>query len=278
MTFVRMIALFPAIAVVIACVLVIPEWGRPPRMVDLMANDMTLVGSDEFTGPVNSRPNAAYWNYETGGGGWGNNELQTYTNATQNVRLSGDGKLIIEARKSGSTYTSARLTTKGKVSFSYGLIEARIKFPEGQGLLPAFWTLGSNIDTVGWPAAGEIDMMELLNTGTKFHNGVHGPSAADPRQRWNQAQEGSPGVNLAKDYYIYQLYREPGRVLIGINGQPVGEYRRDTMPAGAQWVFDGPVYALLNVAVGGNWPGPPNAKTVFPASMAVDWLRYWQNP
>jgi beta-glucanase (GH16 family) len=245
-------------------------------MVDLMADDMTLVGSDEFTGSANSRPNAAYWNYETGAGGWGNNELQTYTDTTQNVRLSGDGNLIIEARKNGSSYTSGRLTTKGKAEFGYGLIEARIKMPEGQGLLPAFWTLGNNVDTAGWPAAGEIDIMELLNTGTKYHNGVHGPLTADPRRQWTLGQEGSPGVNLANDYYTYQLYREPGRVLIGINGQAVGEYRRDTMPAGAQWVFDGPVNALLNVAVGGNWPGSPNSRTVFPATMRVDWLRYWQ--
>ena len=244
--------------------------------VRLSASEMTLVGAEDFNGTAYTAPNPLYWTYDLGGGGWGNNELQTYTNSSANVRLNGLGQMVIEARKSGTSYTSARVVTRGKVDFYYGLLEARIKFPEGQGLHPAVWMLGSNITSVGWPACGEIDTMELVNTGTVYHNAIHGPTAANSAIPWKQSADGAAGLDLASDYHVYQVYRQPGSMMIGIDGHVVGQYSKATMPAGAQWVFDGPMYLTMNIAVGGEWPGPVSSSTVFPATMLVDWIRFWQ--
>jgi beta-glucanase (GH16 family) len=253
-----------SIAAAVGVVLLPPSVG--PLSPRLTASEMTLVGAEDFTGSWGTPPNPAYWGYDLGGGGWGNNELQTYTSNRDNVRLSGTGLLVIEARHSGTSYTSARVVTRGKVDFLYGLVEARIKMPEGQGLLPAMWMLGSNITTVGYPACGEIDIMELVNTGTIYHNAIHGPVTATPNAKWTQGFDGYAGQNLSGDFHTYQVYREPGRITVGIDGNPVG----------AGWVFDAPFYLTFNVAVGGDWPGPPAATTPFPARMLVDWVRYWQ--
>lgn len=241
------------------------------------ASEMTLVGAEDFTGSWGTPPNPAYWAYDLGGGGWGNNELQTYTSNRDNVRLSGTGVLVIEAHRSGATsYTSARVVTRGKVDFRYGLVEARIKMPEGQGLLPAVWMLGSNITSVGYPACGEIDIMELVNTGTIYHNAIHGPVTSTANAKWTQGFDGLAGLNLSQDFHTYQVYREPAQVMIRIDGYVVGQYTRSAIPAGAEWVFDAPFYLTFNIAVGGDWPGPPAATTTFPAQMLVDWVRYWQ--
>jgi beta-glucanase (GH16 family) len=247
-----------------------------PLSLRLTASEMTLVGAEDFTGNWGTPPSPAQWGYDLGGGGWGNNELQTYTSNRDNVRLSGTGLLVIEARKSGTSYTSARVVSRGKVDFLYGLVEARIKMPEGQGLLPAIWMLGSNITSVGYPACGEIDIMELVNTGTIYHNAIHGPVTATPNAKWAQGFDGYAGLNLSQDYHTYQVYREPGRIMIGIDGYVIGQYTQAGIPVGASWVFDAPFYLTFNIAVGGDWPGPPAATTTFPAQMLVDWVRYWQ--
>jgi beta-glucanase (GH16 family) len=258
----------------VGVVLLPPSVG--PLSPRLTASEMTLVGAEDFTGSWGSPPNPAYWGYDLGGGGWGNNELQTYTSNRDNVRLSGTGLLVIEARHSGTSYTSARVVTRGKVDFLYGLVEARIKMPEGQGLLPAMWMLGSNITTVGYPACGEIDIVELVNTGTIYHNAIHGPVTSTPNAKWTQGYDGYAGLNLSQDFHTYQVYREPGRVTVGIDGNVVGQYTKSGIPAGATWVFDAPFYLTFNIAVGGDWPGLPAAATPFPARMLVDWVRYWQ--
>lgn len=233
-----------------------------------------LIGGDEFNGWYGTAPNPQFWTYDVGAGGWGNNELQTYTSSRLNSKLDGKGNLVISALRSFNGYTSARLVTRGKVDFGFGLVEARIKIPADVGLLPAFWMLGTDIGSVGWPACGEIDGMEMLADGTVYHTAVHGPTTVHPGV-WKQSTDGRlGGVDLSKDFHNYGIYREPGLVRVLIDGIEVGTYRRSEMPAGASWAFDGPMYLNLNIAVGGNWPGSPNGSTRFPANMLVDWVRY----
>ena len=148
--------------------------------------------------------------------------------------------------------------------------------PEGTGLHPAFWLLGSNIKTVGYPKSGEIDVMELVNTGRGYHNAIHGPLLDDSSKSWKQSFDDDAPVNLSNDFHVFQVYRKEGLIRVGIDGKQVGEYSRDNMPPNAEWVFDGPMYVTLNVAVGGTWPGPVKPSTKFPAAMFIDWIRYWQ--
>ena len=236
----------------------------------------TLVGEETFDGPAGGLPSPDYFDYDLGGGGWGNDEQQVYTRNADNARLSGDGNLIIEAHRSGDGYSSARLVTRGKATFGNGLLEARIKMPEGSGIHPAFWLLGRDVLTVGYPQAGEIDVIEVVDTGAMYHNAIHGPLAAEPSTQWKQGHDGEAGMNLAADFHVYQLYREDGLIKIGIDGRQVGEYSRATIPEGAQWVFDGQMYVNLNIAVGGEWPEPVSPSTKFPATMLVDWIRYYR--
>lgn len=226
---------------------------------------------DNFDGPDGSRPDPRYWSYDIGPSAvkhWERGSLETYTDSPENVRLDGEGNLVIEARKSGDTYTSGRLVTRGKVNFGYGTVTARIKFPSGQGIWPAFWMLGSDIDTVGWPECGEIDIIELPDTATTYHVTVHGPPD------W-QAGESGPIDDLSAGFHNYWVKRQENHITIGIDGTTLGEFTPASVPADGQWVFnDNPMHVLLNVAVGGNWPGAPDDSTHFPATMLVDWFRF----
>ncbi|MBS1691353.1 MAG: glycoside hydrolase family 16 protein [Actinobacteria bacterium] len=242
----------------------------------LSSAGMSLAWSDEFNGSAGSEVNRTFWGYDHGPGGWGNNELQTYTMNRENSRLDGAGNLQIRAIKDGDSYTSARLVTRNRVEFQSGLLEVRAKLPEGQGIWPAIWLLGANVAEVGYPASGEIDVMELVNTGTMIHNAIHGPKTGAPDQKWKLSFDFWAGRNLSDDYHVYQVYRSPGVIVIGIDGIPVGVYSRYATPPGSDWVFDAPMYLILNVAVGGDWPGNPNASTAFPATMLVDYVRHWQ--
>jgi beta-glucanase (GH16 family) len=238
-----------------------------------------LVADDEFDGTEGAAPNSDAWDYDLGGGGWGNNEKQTYTKDPANVRLSGDGNLVIDLLRDGDSYTSGRLVTRGKAAFEYGLLEARIKLPEGQGIHPAFWLLGSNIEMVDYPACGEIDVVEMVNSGNNSYTAIHGPQEKDMKTEWQVShRNGSPytDIDLAQDYHVYQVYHAPGYILIGIDGHPVAKYTPSIIPTGAKWVFDEPTYLTLNIAVGGQWPGPVGPDTKFPATMLVDFVRAWQ--
>lgn len=242
---------------------------------NLSSADRSLAGEEDFNGPAGAPPNAHYFDYDVGGGGWGNHEKQVYTREAGNARLSGDGNLIIEADRDGTGYSSARLVTRDKVAFTTGLLEARIKMPQGNGLHPAFWLLGSNINTVGYPLCGEIDVIELIDSGATFHNAIHGPLQSDPANQWQQSHDGDASSNLADGFHTYQVYREPDLIQIGIDGKKVGEYTRASIPADARWVLDSPMFVILNIAVGGSWPKPVDASTEFPATMLVDWIRFW---
>ena len=228
------------------------------------------VVSDEFDGPAG--PVTGVWTAETGGGGWGNGEQQVYTDTTRNVRLDGKGHLLITARRDGDTITSARLTTRGTYSLRYGTISARISMPSGQGLHPAFWLLGDSLEQVGWPRAGEIDVIETLNTATDYHTGIHAPQDSSTRGQTVSASGPAP-FELANTFRTYWMRKTPGRIVTGIDDRELFSVTPADLAPDAQWVFDAPFHVLLNVAVGGDWPGPASGDNTFPATMTVDWIR-----
>lgn len=228
---------------------------------------------DNFDGPAGARPDPHFWGYDLDNPSPENHELQRYTASTANVRLDGKGHLVLEALKTPTGYTSGRVVTRGKLPILYGTVTARIKFPTGQGIWPAFWLLGTDIDTVGWPRSGEIDVMELVNTGTEYHVTLHGPQG-DSDYLQDGIGPSGPTADLSSDFHDYWVTRRPNRVTVGLDKTTLADFTPASLPPGATWVFNKPMYALLNVAVGGDWPGPPDASTRFPATMLVDWFRY----
>lgn len=238
----------------------------------------TLVWEDGFDGAAASAPDASKWGFDlgTGAGGWGNNEQQYYR--AENAALDGQGHLVITAREEaylGSAYTSARLLTKGKYAFTHGRVEARMKLPRGQGLWPAFWLLGANIDETSWPACGEIDIMEargqLPNTtvGT-----LHGPGYSGANGL--SAAYALPTGNLSDDFHVFAIEWDPAYVAWELDGVTYSVQTPAELPAGAPWVFDHPFFLILNVAVGGNFVGSPDATTVFPQTLEVDYVRVYE--
>ncbi|QIH38071.1 glycoside hydrolase family 16 protein [Flavobacterium sp. Sr18] len=234
-----------------------------------------LVMSDEFD--VNGKPNSEIWNYDigTGNNGWGNGELQYYTDRTENVTVQ-NGVLLITARKesfNGSSYTSARLLTKGKFEQAYGRYEARIRVPYGQGIWPAFWLLGANSDTVIWPQCGEIDIMEYRGQNpTTILGTVHGPGY-------------SGGNSISKSYNLLNDRFDTGFHVYGIEWGPeyINFYVDDVLynqitpsDVTGEWVFDKPFYIIINLAVGGSFVGSPNSETVFPQTMLIDYVRVYK--
>jgi beta-glucanase (GH16 family) len=236
--------------------------------------------SDEFNGAAGTPVDGSKWNFDVGGGGFGNSELQYYTNSTTNVRQNGAGQLAITARKENPSnfqcwygtcqYTSGRILTSGKFTQKYGRFEASIKVPKGQGIWPAFWMLGDNLGSVGWPQSGEIDIME--NVGKEpntLYGTVHGPGYSGGSAISGSRTLGAP---LGDAFHSFAVEWSPNLIVWYLDG---AEYHRVT-PAtlgGRQWVFDHPFFLILNVAVGGNWPGSPDASTSFPQTMLVDWVR-----
>jgi beta-glucanase (GH16 family) len=229
---------------------------------------------DEFDGPAGAQPDPAHWTQQTGDGGWGNHELQTYT--APNGVLDGHGHLAITAtigEGGQGPYQSARLTTHGKASFDYGTVSARIKFPDGNSLLPSFWMLGSDIDTVGWPMCGEIDVVEApIDTHRTTHY-VHGPKVGSPTtnvQAGNVVMHSTP---VSGAFHTYSVTRSPGHVVISVDGRVATDLTPDTAPADLQWVFDGPFDIVLSMAIGGSTPAP-TAASPRSSTMLVDWVRY----
>lgn len=237
----------------------------------------TLSWSDEFNG---STVNANNWDYDigTGSGGWGNNELEYYTSRPENVFIS-NGNLVIRASNenyNGRSYTSARLKTYGKQSWQYGKIVAKMKLPYGQGLWPAFWMMGNNYYTVNWPACGEVDIMELVGGGTTGDRTVTG--AVHWNNGGHQYQSGSYTALQAYSQGYHYFEMEWSKNFIRISVDAIPYFSMDITPSTHPELaaFQSPFYILLNVAVGGNWPGAPDATTVFPQAMTVDWIRVYQ--
>jgi beta-glucanase (GH16 family) len=246
----------------------------------------TLAWSDEFDGLAGASFDRAKWVADTGGQGWGNQEREFYTTRGENVALDGNGHLVItaEAEPASSTYTcwygrcgytSARIKTQGRFSQAYGRFEARIRIPRGQGLWPAFWMLGDDIASVGWPRSGEVDVMENIGREPQVvHGTMHGPgySGAGGIGGPDTLRSGA----FADDFHLYAVEWGPGEVKWFVDGN---EYFRTTptsLPAGTTWVFDHPFFLILNLAVGGGWPGDPDATTAFPQRMVVDYVRVYR--
>jgi beta-glucanase (GH16 family) len=275
-----------AIAAVLVALLCSSLGAVPSGRMRVRASDPTvwsLVWEDEFDGADGSGVDAAKWTMETGGNGWGNNELETYTNRTQNAFLS-SGSLVIKAIKETLTgtdgitrnYTSARLKTQSKFEQAYGRFEARIKIPYGQGLWPAFWMLGSDISTTGWPACGEMDIMENIGREPSIvHGTIHGPGYSGANGL-SADYTLSNGKNFSDDFHTFAVEWEPNVARFYVDGILYKTRTPADLPAGAKWVFDHPFFIILNVAVGGSWPGNPDQTTVFPQTMQVDYVRVYQ--
>ena len=245
----------------------------------------TLAWHDEFDGPAGSPVSTSAWVADTGGGGWGNQEREYYT-AGGNAALDGDGHLVITARAEppgtgrrcwygACRYTSARLETKGRFAQAYGRFEARIRIPRGQGMWPAFWLLGADIDSVGWPRCGEIDVME--NIGKEpgvVHGTLHGPgySGAGGLTAPDTLAAGA----FADAFHVFAVEWQPDTVRWYVDGRLYHQVTPADLPAGTRWVFDHPFFVLLNLAVGGRWPGDPDASTSFPQRMLVDYVRVYR--
>jgi beta-glucanase (GH16 family) len=243
-----------------------------------------LVWSDEFNGPAGTSPESSKWSFDTGGGGWGNEELESYTSRPANAELDGQGHLAITARAEKYTgadgitrdYTSARLQTLNTFQFKYGLAEARIKVPAGQGLVAQFWALGHEgyESEEAWPGCGEIDIAEVLGSEPNIVNGtLHAPWPFAPTGVQGQAQSATP---LSAGFHTYSVEWEPERISFMLDGSVYKTITPADLPSGAAWPFKHPYFLLLDLAVGGEWPGSPNASTHFPAQMLVDWVRVWQ--
>jgi len=242
---------------------------------------------DEFSGPANSPPDPAKWTSEIGGWGWGNQELEYYTDSTDNAYRDGAGSLVIRAVKLSAPlslscwygpcqYTSARLITKQKFDIKYGRFEARIKVPRGQGVWPAFWLLGNDIDSAGWPQCGEIDIMENIGREpSTVHGTIHGPGYSGD-QGISSPYSLTGGSPFADNFHVFALEWSENRISWYVDGKIYKTVRPQDLPAGKQWVYDHPFFIILNFAVGGGWPGSPDGSTVFPQTMTVDYVRVYR--
>jgi beta-glucanase (GH16 family) len=242
----------------------------------------TLTWSDEFNGPDGSAVDATKWKHDVGGTGWGNNELEYYTDGTQNAVVEG-GNLVITATNQGASqykcsygtcqYTSARLLTQGLFAQQYGRFEARAQMPTGKGLWPAIWALGDNINTVSWPACGEIDFMETIGTDISTNHGsLHMPSSYGPSGTFKLPN----GASFADAFHTFAFEWEPGTVRFYVDDQLYETQNQSAVPSGDTWEFDHPFFLLINVAVGGQWPGSPDSTTTFPQTLKVDWVRAYE--
>ena len=246
-----------------------------------------MVWNDEFAGPAGSAPNPAKWKFESGNhDGWGNHEKEFYCAPGvsgqigcdlehPNLKLDGHGNLVIEARKdpSDGTWTSGRMSTRDSFTQAYGRFEARIKLPKGQGLWPAFWLLGANSKTAGWPACGEIDIMENVgNEPSTVHGSMHGPGYSGERPLTGSYV--LPGGRIfAEDFHVFAVEWEPEVVRFYVDDVLYETQTPKNLPTGTKWVYDHPFFMILNFAVGGNWPKDPDETTPSSAVMLVDYVR-----
>lgn len=260
----------------------LPAAASPPK-------GYTLTWSDEFHGPVGSPPDKAHWGYDTGDNGWGNNELQNYVSDTQHAQIvadpaATDGRALqILATYNGQGLThgnfeSVRLVSRDKVTAHCGYIEARLHLPAGQGIWPAFWMLGADISTpgVGWPQCGEIDIME--NKGREpsvNHSSLHGPgySGGSPLTATYALPNGQ---KFGDGYHTFGLLWTASTLTFSVDGHPFETRTPADLPPGKEWAFDHSFFFLLNVAVGGYFGGDPDATTVFPQKLRVDYVRVYK--
>ena len=240
-----------------------------------------MVWNDEFNGADGSSPDPAKWTFDTGGNGWGNNELETYTTRPQNVQQKG-GNLVITAVKEDFTgvdgnarhYTSGRIKTQGLFAQSYGRFEARMQLPAGKGIWPAFWMLGDNVASVGWPQTGEIDILEAIGDPQTIYSTLHGPgySGAHGLSTKYPLPLGQ-AINSA--FHVYAVEWAPNDIKFFFDDNLIAERTPADVPAGSAWVYDHPFFMILNLAIGGGFPGNPDDTTVFPQQVLVDYVRVY---
>ncbi|MFC6088455.1 family 16 glycosylhydrolase [Saccharothrix lopnurensis] len=241
---------------------------------------MAVTWADEFNGAAGTRVDGSRWNTETGNNNGNNREHQWYTNSASNASMDGQGNLVITARKENPgnwncwygrcQYTSARINTAGKFTTTYGKVEARMKMPRGKGIWPAFWMLGQDINSGNpWPGSGEIDIMEFLGHDLDTVYGtIHGPGysgAGGIGSAYN-------GPNFADGFHTFAIEWSPSGIAWSVDGN-VFQRRTPADLGGRQWVFNKPFFIILNLAVGGEWPGYPDASTTFPQQFVIDYVR-----
>ncbi|MFJ8923103.1 ricin-type beta-trefoil lectin domain protein [Streptomyces sp. NPDC102415] len=278
----RRLVLSLVMALGLASLVTVPAQSAPaPVTPPAAAAAAAVTFSDDFDGPAGSAVNGSKWQIETGDN-VNNHERQYYTAGNSNAALDGQGNLVITARKDNPgnyqcwygrcEYTSARLNTAGKFTTTYGRVEARMKIPRGQGIWPAFWMLGNDIGQVGWPNSGEIDIMENVGfePGT-VHGTLHGPGYSG--SGGIGAGYSLPGGQAFADaFHTFAVDWSPNSITWTVDGN-VYQRRTPADLGGRQWVFDKPFFVILNLAVGGYWPGDPDASTSFPQQLLVDYVR-----
>ena len=240
------------------------------------SSKLKMVWSDEFN--YKGLPDSTKWGYDVGGNGWGNNEAQFYTKADVNNAVVGNGFLSIIVRKEkheNKEYTSTRMVTKGKADWSFGRVEFRAKLPKGRGIWPAGWMLGSNINTVGWPQCGEVDILEHVGYDPDTIVGsIH--STAYNHVKGTQKTKRIFIKNPYTEFHIYSCEWDTNRMIFLLDAKPyltvLNEHKTEK-----EWPFNNPMYILLNVAVGGNWGGKKGIdESIFPVRMEVDYVRVFQ--
>ncbi len=250
-----------------------PVEAPPDRWTNPERPGWKLVWHDEFDG---SELDRTKWEYDQGGL-WNNGELQFYTARKENVRVE-DGHLVLEARAEayfGNDFTSGRIKSQGKASFRFGRIEARMQVPPGQGLWPAFWLLGDDYATTGWPGCGEIDVVEVIGREpASAHGTAHGASFHGAGGL--HAAYTLPGDALSDAEHVYAVEWEPGEIRWYVDDVQYHVVTPRDLPRPEEWPFDKPFFLIVNLAVGGGWPGDPDATTPFPARLRVDWVRVYQ--
>ena len=262
----------------------------PPDTTTTPKITYTQVWSDEFDGAAGSSVDPAKWSFDLGDGctagicGWGNNEKEYYTNAADNVSLDGQGHLAIVARPAvlnttcyygPCKYTSAKITTRGKMSAAPGRVEARIRIPKGQGLWPAFWMLGNDFGTVGWPASGELDIMENKGSApSTSSSAIHGPGYSG-NTPFAHANTISAPATLADDYHLYAVEWDANAARFYVDGTMHYVVLRSDIQRYGTSILDKPYYIILNLAVGGNFDGDPTSDSILPATMLVDYVRVY---
>jgi beta-glucanase (GH16 family) len=263
--------------------------STPPTTTVPVATTWSVARSDEFDGAAGARVDASKWTHDLGDGcasgncGWGNNEKEYYSDAPENVALDGQGHLQIVARPAPPglgcyygpcRYTSGKITTRGKMSAAPGRVEARIKLPVGQGLWPAFWMLGSGFPAVGWPACGELDIMENKGSAAaSTSSAIHGPgySGNTPFAHVN----GFAGGDGTADYHTYAVEWDAESVRFAVDGATHYVVARSEIQRFGPSILDRSYFVILNLAVGGTFDGDPRSDAIFPATMLVDWVRVY---
>jgi beta-glucanase (GH16 family) len=237
-----------------------------------------LLWAEEFDGAAGTLPSSAHWTFDVGTD-WGNAQLEYDTARPTNVSLDGAGHLAITARREdymGCAYTSGRINTRGLFSQNKGRFEARMQLPTGRGLWPAFWLLGADNSTVGWPACGEIDIMEYRGQQpTVVHGSLHGPGYSGGGALTRSYTLPNSG-RFDTGYHVFAVEWKTNQITYLVDGVPYQVLTPSSLPSGARWVFDHPFFIILNLAVGGNYVGPPDATTVFPQKLLVDYVRVYQ--